>query len=136
MEGLIAIAILVVILGAGAPVALNFYLDYQFDAEYELMFSLLQQSANLSLTNYHEASHGLYWNNQKFIVFEGNSFAVRTVAEDRIYPRSDSITITGAGELVFAALDGSAASTTYSLSDGRKTRYIYVNPEGLTYTDL
>lgn len=133
LELLIVMVILAIIFGAGTPIALNFYLDYQLDSEYELLTSLLQQSRNLSMINHNESDHGLYLDSKNFVIFQGSSFATRVQSQDRPFPRSASITVSGPSELLFAALSGATASTTYTLSDGRKSRDVYVNPEGLVY---
>ncbi len=133
IEAVIVVAILAIILAAGAPVGIGFYLDYQFDSEYETFFSLLQQARNLAMVNYNESDHGVYWNSEKYIVFQGTTFATRDTSQDRIFPRTGSVAITGPGELVFAALQGTTASTTYALTDSRKNRDLYVNSEGLVY---
>ena len=127
------VGILSVLLAVGAPVGLNFYLDYQLDSEARLLTSVLQYARNLALVNYNEADHGIYINSANLLLFQGSSYASRSVGDDRTFPRISEITVSGATELVFSGLSGQTASTTFSVTDGRKTRYVYVNSEGLVY---
>jgi len=133
IEVLISVVIILLLVAVGAPVGLNFYLDYEFDSEYNLLFSLLRYSRNLAMVNYNESAHGLYIENEEFTIFQGASYAVRTVAQDRSFKRSNAINIAGPSEILFSALSGQTASSTYAVSDSRKSRDIYVNPEGLVY---
>ncbi len=127
------VAILAIILASGLPTAFNFYLDYQFDSEYDVTVSALRLARNLSMVNYNESNHGVYVGDEEFIIFQGSSYAAREASADRSYPRASVITISGPSELVFSALSGQTASTTYVVSDGRKSRDVYVNTEGLVY---
>lgn len=133
LEVLVVVVILLFMFAIAAPVGLDFYLNYQLDSEARLLTSVLQYSRNLSLVNYNEADHGIYITSSNLVVFQGSSYAGRTTSQDKTFPRVSSITISGATELVFSDLSGQTASTTFSVTDGRKTRYVYVNPEGLVY---
>ena len=112
---------------------INFYYDYQFEAEYNALTSMLQFARNLAMANYNQSSFGIFINQENFIIFQGSSFAARTVSQDRSFPRVDSITITGPSELVFTQLSGVVASSTFNLSGGRFNRDLYLNSEGLVY---
>lgn len=133
IEVVISLAILAIIFAVGSPITLDFYLDYQLEAETSLLTSALQQTRNLSMINHNESNHGLYVDADNFVIFQGVSFASRVQNQDKIFPRARLITISGPGELIFTALSGQTASTTYNLSDGRKNKNVYVNAEGLTY---
>ena len=133
MELMMAIGIFVLIVGLSVPVGLNFYLSYQFDSESDLLTALLRQARNLSMVNHNESDHGLYITASQFTVFEGASYAARNQASDKQFPRDGAIAITGPTETIFAALSGQTASSTFNLNDGRKSRDIFVNPEGLIY---
>lgn len=133
IEALIVIGILAVLFSAGLPVGLNFYYDSQFESEYNTLTSMLQLARNLAMANYNQSNFGISINEENFIIFQGSSFAARTVSQDRSFPRATSITVTGPSELVFTQLSGLVASSTFNLSDGRLSRDIYLNSEGLVY---
>ena len=132
-ELLIVMGIFAIMFVIAAPTGLGFYLSYQFDSESDLLTALLHLSRNLSMVNYNEANHGVSVLSDQFVVFEGDSYAARVQANDRKYPRNTDVAVSGAAEIVFTALSGATASTTFSLNDTRKSRDIFVNPEGLIY---
>ncbi len=134
IEVLLVIGILAVIFSAGAPVAYNFYYQSQFESEYSLLYSVLEQARGLAMINRNESDHGVYVNSENLVVFQGSSFAARNADQDRSFPRSEGITINGPAEVVFAALSGTTASSTYTVTDnGLRSRDVYLNSEGLVY---
>lgn len=133
MEMIMVVAIMAIMLAAGLPATFDFYLNYQFDSEYDTAVSAFRLARNLAMVNYNESDHGVYLADEEFIVFQGTTYATRDTSKDRSYPRASVITITGSSELVFTALSGQTASTTYAVSDGRKSRDIFINSEGLVY---
>ncbi len=133
IEVLMAIAIMAIIFALVGPIAFNFYLTYQFDSEYKLLSSLLRYARNLSMVNHNEADHGLFVGVSDFVIFQGSNYATRDVSQDKPFPRSSSIAVAGPTELLFSALSGRAASTTYTVSFSGKSWDVYVNLEGLVY---
>lgn len=133
IEMLVAIAIMTIIFALVGPIAYNFYFDYQFDSDYGLLNSVLRYARNLSMVNHNEADHGLYITSSNFVVFQGASYAARDASQDKSFPRSASIVVAGPTELLFTALSGRTASSTYTVSFAGKSRDIYVNLEGLVY---
>ena len=133
IEVLVVIGILTIIFALVGPIAYNFYLDYQFDSEYNLLGALLRYSRNLSMVNHNESDHGFYVGVSDLVVFQGASYATRVVSQDKTFPRAAAVSVSGPTEVIFSALSGRTASTTYTVSDGRKNRDIYVNVEGLVY---
>ena len=131
IELLIAIGIAVILLSMAMPVANNFYRVYQLDAEKNLLVSLLRQGLNDSLVNRNASAHGLYWDLNDFIVFQGANFAARNPSHDRFFPRTNAIILTGPNEVVFSQLSGRVASSTYSLSNGTFALNVYINSEGV-----
>ncbi len=133
IEIMLIIGIFALLISIMTPVGLNFYLAYQFDSETDLLTALLRQARNLSMVNHNESDHGVYIAADKFTVFEGTNYATRNQASDKQFQRDGAIAIAGPAEIVFSALSGQTASSTFNLNDGRKNRDIFVNPEGLVY---
>ncbi len=133
VELLVVMGIFAILFSIGIPVGWDFYYSYQLDSEAQLLSSVLQYARNLSLVNHNESDHGLYVTSSNLVIFQGSSYAGRTVSQDKTFPRVSAITITGGPELVFSGLSGQTASTTFSVTDGRKTKYVYMNSEGLVY---
>ena len=133
IEVLVAMAIMAIIFVLVGPIAYNFYFDYEFDSEYSLLNSVLRYARNLSMVNHNESDHGLYITSSDFVVFQGASYATRDFAQDKPFPRNSAVAIAGPTELLFSALSGRTASTTYAVSFSGKSRDVYVNLEGLVY---
>ncbi len=131
IELILVIGILAVILALGLPVAWNFYLGYQIEVERDNLVALLREARTLSMVNWNESDHGLYFDNNNFIVFEGSSFASRNAAQDRNIPRSPTVQVAGPSELIFGELSGRAATSKYTLTSGARSRTVDVNAEGM-----
>jgi len=129
-EIIIALGIFLLLILIGLPIGWNFYLTYQLSAEQELFKSVLRQAQSLAMINRHESPYGVYIDSNNFIIFEGVSFAARVPAEDRYFPRSSNILISGPSELIFEPLSGRTASSTLALSNGRQTLNLFINVEG------
>lgn len=131
---MLVVGILAVIFSAGVPVTYNFYYQSQFESEYNLLYSILEQTRGLAMVNRNESDHGVFINSENFVIFQGASFAARTASQDRPFPRSGGIVITGPTEIVFSALSGAVASSTFNVTDnGLRSRDIFLNSEGLVY---
>ena len=127
------IGILVILFGMAGAIGFNFYLGYQIDSEARLLNALFQQARNLAMTNNYESDHGVHYDADEYILFQGTTFTSRDQSKDRTFPRTTEISIVGPSELVFTALSGQTASSTYTLTQENINRYIYVNAEGLVY---
>lgn len=130
IEVLIVVGLLALIFAIGVPITLDFYLDYQLTTEARFLVAALRQARNLSLANHNESDHGVYINLGQFVVFQGNNYASREILQDNVFPHIQAISVLGPTELIFEGLSGRTASSTFSLSDGRKNKFIYVNEEG------
>lgn len=130
IEIVVAMTILILMFALGAPVVFNFYLDYQLSSEEKILTALLAYTRNFVMSNINQSDHGLYLDAADFIVFQGSSYALRDPSQDKKFPRSSGVNISGLTELTFGALSGRVASSTFTLDDGRKTKYIYLNEEG------
>lgn len=133
LEIVLVIGICVILLAVGLPMTFDLYYRASFESEYNLLTSALQQARSLAIINNNQANHGVYVGTNGYVVFQGASYAGRTVSQDRVYPRATQVTVSGATELVFTALSGSVASTSLSLTDGTRNRDLFVNSEGLIY---
>lgn len=130
LEITIVLGILLLIFVMGTPVALDFYLNYQLSSEQRVLISVLKKARNSALVNYNESNHGVYLNNAAFTLFQGNNYLSREVSQDQNFPRAQAVSISGLAEFVFEALSGRTSSSTLTLTDGRKNKFIYVNEEG------
>ena len=131
IEVTIAMAIMVSLIGIGLPAGWGFYQTYQFNAEVNVLASLLEQARSAAMANRNESSHGVYLGAAAFILFQGSTYATRNTALDRSFPRNSIIAIAGPTELTFTPLSGQpSASTTYAFTAGQKAWSININSQG------
>lgn len=130
IEIILIIGILVIIFSMSFPIAFDFYKNYQFQAEQDQFISLLEIARNLSMANLNQSPHGVFQDNDNFIIFEGNSFATRNQSQDQIFPRSKAISVSGPNEITFNAISGQAISSAYIFNNGKTSSNVYVNKEG------
>lgn len=130
IETSIVITILALLLSIVIPISLDFYLTYQLDSEVQILNSVLRQARNLAMVNHNESRHGVYVGSNEFVLFQGINYASRDQSQDQDFPRTTALAVTGPTEIVFEALSGRVASSTFTLSNAQRTKFIYVNEEG------
>jgi len=130
IEVALVLGIIVIIFALSSPVILDFYLSYQLIAESRTLAGMLGQARNFAIINYNSANHGVYVDADDFVLFEGDSYALRDPAKDKDFPRVNNISFSGNGEVVFEALSGRTSSSTLTISNGQRSESIYVNEEG------
>lgn len=130
IEILLSSAILVMLLTLGAPVAVDFYQSELITSERDNLVSILKRARTLSLANKDKSAHGVYIDNNQYVLFEGSSYAARNTIYDEPSVRNSALVFSGAGEIVFAPLSATAPSATVSANIGQKTFTIATNTEG------
>lgn len=130
IEILVVIGILAILFAIGLPISINFYFDYILISERDTLVSTLTYARNLALINANESDHGLFLAPNNLVIFQGSSYASRNVSEDKNFPRASAVAISGPNEIVFKSLSSQTASSTYGLSNARRTFNVYVNSEG------
>ncbi len=130
IEVVIAFALVTAILSIGLPASWDFYRSYEFDSDITTFVAALEQARNASLNNLNQSAHGVYVSSTTYVVFQGSSYAARTAAYDKNFPRNNIITVTGPSEILFSALAGQPASSTYLFTSNQRSINISINNEG------
>ncbi len=130
LEVLVTIGILGGLLAVGLPIGWDFSQRYQFDSEAGLFISILESARNSAMVNLRESSHGVYIASDKFVIFQGSSYAFRDASRDRNFSRSGGVVISGPSEIVFAALAGTTTVSAFDISYSQGSVTINVNSEG------
>ncbi|MBI2035317.1 MAG: prepilin-type N-terminal cleavage/methylation domain-containing protein [Candidatus Liptonbacteria bacterium] len=134
VEVIVALTIFIILFSLAAPVTLNFYRSRSLISERDSVVGLLRRARGLAMANRNQSDHGLFMGNNSTIIFQGVSYALRNQEFDEIFSRENSITASGATEIIFRALDGAATSvngtTTISLGLSDNIRTISFNAEG------
>jgi len=127
------IALIAIIATWGLFVTMDFYRSYAFSYERQIVVSVLEKARNQALSNINQAPHGVYFLGQDYIIFQGDSYALRNVNFDQTIPASFVITRSGMQEVKFDQLSGNATVNggDLQLSDNiAHTASIAINNEG------
>lgn len=106
IEMTISIGILIIIMGLGLFLSMDFYKSYAFLTERNMIISILQRARSNAMANINEKPHGVYFEPNRYILFEGENYAVHTSAVS--FESSSAISHSGLSEVVFEQLSGRA----------------------------
>lgn len=131
IEIIIAVAIFTILVGLLGAVGNSFYQGYVLYAERTTVLAALQKARNLAMANIGEASHGVFFDASRYVIFEGVSYASRNVLYDQEVPKAPGIAASGASEIVFAPLSGDVLTVgIITFESGSDTVTIAINGEG------
>ncbi len=131
LELVVTVAILMFVAGLGTVVSVNGYRSESFSSEHYNLVNILRRARSEAQSNLNQSDHGIYFDAADYLLFEGPSYASRTPDYDLRFPTTGGITVTGAAQVVFRALDGSAnTSATIIMQSGEQSKSIHVNNEG------
>lgn len=134
----IEIAVVVGILGLifvlGLPVGIEAYKNYLLTSEIRNFLTIIRRAENLAFSNNYESAHGLALEPDRFVLFRGNSYALRNPSFDEEYLRSPSISVTGFSELIFSPLSGTPnATATITFSNNLRSQELSINEAGVIF---
>ena len=131
IELIIVIALAVIIFSFTVGVGSDFYLSQSLIAERDSVVSLLRRARIKAMNNTRQSNQGLFIAAGEYVIFEGDTYAGRSVDFDEVFPRAGRVQISGPSEIVFNSSEGSSsASGTISIVSGAGTAKILVNSEG------
>ncbi|HXF44332.1 MAG TPA: prepilin-type N-terminal cleavage/methylation domain-containing protein [Candidatus Paceibacterota bacterium] len=131
IEIAIVIAIFGIIIAIGLPIGLDSYRNYLLTAERRNLLSILRRAESFSFANKNAAPHGVFMDEDGFVLFQGESYALRNPAYDEEYLKSGAVTSSGTVEIVFSPVSGRPnATATIVLSNGLRSHVININEEG------
>ncbi len=147
IEMIVVIAILVILISIAAPVFIFFQRGLEFNNNIEEAINVLRIARNKTLASEGASQYGVYFDNtgspHQYILFKGESFALRDDSFDEINDLPDNIEVydidlNGGNEIVFDRVTGSTSQPgSISLrlkTDLTKTKTIYI--EGSGYVKL
>jgi prepilin-type N-terminal cleavage/methylation domain-containing protein len=131
LEVLIVITILAGLAGLGLFVSIDFYKSYAFYSERDIVISIVQKARSQSLANINESKHGVYLENGRYTIFQGENYASRNAVYDEIIQAYSLVANSGLREIVFEQLNGSPSATgSITLSEGLRSSTISIENEG------
>ena len=132
IEILVVMVLVSALAGFGATVGMDIYRTNTLRSDRDLLVSTLEQARNRAVTNVGGSTHGVYIEDDKYILFRGDSYAGRNPEYDEEVPNTTSINVSGTREYVFEELTGKGLlSGSITLTDySGSTKVVSVNEEG------
>lgn len=135
IEFIVVLGVLILISALGLPVGFESYRNYLLSHEVRNLVSVLRRAENLSLTQAHSTSYGVALMPDKFVIFQGSSYALRNQSFDELYDKSSVVDVTTApsiSEVSFAPISGLPnATTTFILSNEANSLRVELNAQGI-----
>ena len=140
IELLTVIGISVLLLAVSAPLYTKFYLSNQQDEAITQAISALRLAREYSIARFKNSSYGVYFSNlpeqEKFILFQGDSYANRNIDFDRekLFGKTLTASTTLSGnEVVFSKGLGEPGNMgkIYIIDNKGQTRIIDINNIGI-----
>jgi prepilin-type N-terminal cleavage/methylation domain-containing protein len=130
IELIIVLGVVGILFGIGAPVTVQLVRTYSLRSERDTIVTLLEWARSQSLLNADQSDHGVNISSNTYTGFVGTTYATRQQNTDLVYPRSNTVTITGPTEVVFQSLSGRSGAHSFVISNGEKQYTITINQEG------
>ena len=129
---LMLVMALVLIIGIfTSGVGVSYYQSQVLNETADNLASNLRHAQGYALSGKNNQAFGVYIHEDSYVMFEGQSYESRIVAEDMVFPISASITISGPVEVVFSELTGTPDTTeTIYLSLGNREKQIDILSSG------
>ena len=118
IECLIVVAIMTTVAAGGLLLSMDSYRGYSFRNDRDSLISLLQHARAQAIGNVclgdvcmAGADHGVAIKTDRYVLFQGSSYATRDVEQDIVVPSSPNSDKVGLEEVVFSALSGDPLQT-------------------------
>ncbi len=131
IELVIVIGLSVIIVGSFSVLGNQAIINQEFERAKEIIKSELFSAQAKSISGVDDSVWGVAFINNQIISFRGSSYAGRNIAYDNIINFSNTVSISGANEIVFDRIDGGIISPiTLTISAGAQTSNISINTHG------
>lgn len=130
IELLITIAIASAVATMTLPVGMRFYQMQTLDEAAIDMLSALRRAYAHAVFQKNDSAFGVKFLSGSYTLFQGSSYAARTVSEDENVNLSSGLTTSGIDEIVFSKLAGTTSDAVLTVSLGSDNRNIAVNTKG------
>lgn len=131
IELLLVIALMLILGVFMLPVGISYYRTSVLDETTEKIETMLRDAYSASSSGVHDNAHGVKFDTNGYVLFEGLSYDTRVTAEDFFIAIPDVITTSGISEVVFSEITGIPdVSGTLIVSYGSLEKYIIIGPQG------
>jgi len=137
IELLIVLGILAIVAGLSLPFVQSFQISSDFHTHVNTLKNSLRQAQQKAISGQENSAWGIYFDaaGKKFILFKGNSYALRDPGDDLefVYPGIFSISPNFGNEIYFNLYSGipSTFGTTTIISSNNETEYVIIKASGL-----
>jgi type II secretory pathway pseudopilin PulG len=87
-------------------VGLNFYKSQQLESQTQTILQTLRRAQLKAMSVELDSSFGVYFTDQNYILFKGNSYAERDPQYDEVFDLPEIIDVSGLSEVVFLKFEG------------------------------
>jgi prepilin-type N-terminal cleavage/methylation domain-containing protein len=106
IELLIVIGIIAILVSFSFLFGLNFYKSQQLESQAQTILQTLRRAQSKAISVELDSSFGVYFTDQNYILFKGNSYAERDPQYDEIFNLPETINVSGLSEIVFLKMEG------------------------------
>ncbi len=133
IEILVAIGILVLLMGIGLFLSMDFYRTYSFNYDKDIVISILQKARNQAVSNINQSSYSVYYDDAKkeLVIFEGSVYVPNDPSNESI--PIERLGIAWSGIINFEQLTGNVAAAPLEItliSVGKPPLTITINEQG------
>ena len=111
IEILLVVGISIILFSLAFPVSVTFYRNQQLESVSKEITQNLRRAQLKSVSTEQDSSFGMYFEQEKYTLFKGDSFANRDIVFDELFNLPSVITIGGLSEIVFSKVEGLPNST-------------------------
>ncbi|MDP2788459.1 MAG: prepilin-type N-terminal cleavage/methylation domain-containing protein [bacterium] len=131
IEVLITMAVISLLFFAGYFVSVDSFSRELIISEHLTLVSVLQKARNRAMNNINTSRHGVYIENDLYIIFRKFPHNSNEPTNEKIQ-RNNNINISGLNEVIFSQLSGESGNTgDIFLDDGMRTKKITIKKGGL-----
>jgi type II secretory pathway pseudopilin PulG len=134
LETLLAVSLIFVLTGIGAPVYYSFQSRNDLDAAASAAAESYRRAQALAQASDGDSPWGLRVQDSSIVIFKGESYAARDAGADEAYAMPSSIVAGGASEIVFSKFDGmpsAPGALTLTSTPLGESRTVTVNAKGM-----
>lgn len=133
IELLLVIALLGIVGVAAFPLGTNLYRMQVLQDTRDSLVTTLRQAQVYAMAQKNDASHGVKFLGNSYVLFEGDSYDTRNESNDFAINVASNIALSGLDEVVFAQFTGLPSATgTITLSLHDEVRELHVLSAGIT----
>ena len=106
IEILIVIFLIFILASFVVSVGLNFYKSQQLESQSQTILQTLRRAQSKAMSVEMDSSFGVYFANDHYILFKGNSYLTRDTQYDEVFDSPEIINVSGLNEIVFLKFEG------------------------------